>query len=199
MADAYGLHRKSYFKTPHWKLVGEAPARLTCLKQIMTETLFQKLEPLPTDLSSEDSSITVLGAPGHCYIFHFDQPKLKALWNLGFFGSAPPGQQLPIVDRSVDPNTQRTPAPKFIVVDGLYRAEMIVTWKMKGHHVGFTSRASQELGSLIEPGVIPLARVARAPVLEEVFPIGKLPQKYASPSEENNGSIGKWHIYAMME
>jgi hypothetical protein len=181
MAGAYGSHGESYFKTQHGDLVGEAPARLAFLKQIMTETPFQKLEPLPTVLSSEDPSITVLGAPGDCYIFHFDQPKEKASWNLGFFGPATPAHPLPIADHSVDPNTWGTPAPRFTIVDRVYRVEMIDTWQMKVHHVGFTSGASQQFRSLIQPGVIRLIRVDSTPAKETILPIDHLLQKYASP------------------
>ena len=181
MAGAYGSHGESYFKTPHGELVGEAPARLLFLKQIMTEVPFQKLEPLPTVIASGDPSITVLGTPGSYYIFHFDQPKEKASWNLGFFGPTTPAQPLPIVNRSVDPNTWRTQAPKFTIVEGVYRVEMIDTWQMKVHHVGFTSGVSQQFRSLIEPGLVRLIRVDSAPAKEEVLPIDQLLQRYASP------------------
>ena len=181
MAGAYGSHGESYFKTPHGELVGEAPARLFFLKQIMAEAPFHKLEPLPTVISSEDPSITVLGTPGSYYIFHFDQPKEKASWNLGFFGPATPAQPLPIVNRSVDPNTWRTQAPKFTIVEGVYRVEMIDTWQMKVHHVGFTSGVSQQFRSLIEPGLVRLIRVDSAPAEEAVLPIDQLLQRYASP------------------
>ncbi len=181
MAGAYGSPGESYFKTPHGELVGEAPTRLLFLKQIMTEVPFQKLEPLPTVIASEDPSITVLGTPGSYYIFHFDQPKEKASWNLGFFGPATPARPLPIVNRSVDPNTWRTQAPKFTIVEGVYRIEMIDTWQMKVHHVGFTSGVSQQFRSLIEPGLVRLIRVDSAPAKEEVLPIDQLLQRYASP------------------
>ena len=130
----------------------------------MTETPFQQLAPLPEVVAERNDSVTVLGAPGICYLFHFDQPKEKASWNLGFFGPATPSRPLPVVNRSVDPNSWAVAAPKFgIVLDWLYRVEMIDTWQMKVHPLGLTSGASQQFRSLIEPGVIRLTRVEKVP------------------------------------
>lgn len=179
MAGAYGSHGESYFGTPRGTFVGESPERLAFLKKIMTETPFQQLAPLPEVVAERNDSVTVLGAPGICYLFHFDQPKEKASWNLGFFGPATPSRPLPVVNRSVDPNSWAVAAPKFGIVDGLYRVEMIDTWQMKVHPLGFTTGASQQFRSLIEPGVIRLTRVEKVPENQKVLPIAQLLQQHS--------------------
>jgi hypothetical protein len=128
-------------------------------------------------MAEQNASVTVLGSPGVCYIFHFSQPKEKASWNLGFFGPATPSHPLPIVPGSIDPNTFQTPPPKFTIKEGLYRVEMIDTWQMKTYPLGFTSDASQQFRSMIEPGVIRLTRVDRLPPLEKALPIEQLLQR----------------------
>lgn len=183
MAGAYGSHGETYFGTPAGSFAGEAPERLAFLKKIMTGTQFQKLEPLPGAISGEDPTVTVLGTPGVCHIFHFDQPKEIASWNLGFFGPATPSRPLPVINRSVDPNTWRKPAPRFTIVDGVYRVELIDTWQMKVHDVGFTSGSSQQFRSSIEPGIVRLTRVESAPAQEKALPVTQLLRRYSPPSD----------------
>jgi len=176
MAGAYGSHGEAYFGTQAGTFVGEAPERLAFLKRIMMETPFQDLEPLPDVAADKNAAVTVLGAPGSCYLFHFDQPKEKASWNLGFFGPALPSHPLPVVDRSINPNTWFKPAPVFNIKDGIYRVEMIDTWQMKIHDLGFTSGASQQFRSSIEPGIIRLTRVEVIPPGQKALPMAILTQ-----------------------
>ncbi len=177
MAGAYGSHGESYYGTPSGTYVGESPQRLAFLKKIMMEMPFQDMEPLPEVMAEQNASVTVLGSPGVCYIFHFSQPKEKASWNLGFFGPATPSHPLPIVSGSIDPNTFQTPPPRFTIKEGLYRVEMIDTWQMKTYPLGFTSDASQQFRSMIEPGVIRLTRVEGLPPQEKALPIEQLLQR----------------------
>ena len=174
MAGAYGSHGESYYGTPSGTFVGEAPERLAFLKKVMSETPFQDLEPNPDVLSGENASITILAAPGTCYLIHFAQPKEVASWNLGFFGPATPSHPLPIKPGSVDPNSFSGPVPKFTIQEGLYRVEMIDLWQMKIHQMGYTSGASQQFNSSIEPGVIRLTRVESLPPDEKALPIAQL-------------------------
>jgi len=174
MGGAYGSHGETYFGTPPGDFVGEAPERLAFLKGIMTQTDFQKLVPLPEVMSGQDPAVTVLGTPGLCYIFHFDQPKEVASWNLGFFGPATPSHPLPIKSGAVNPNTFSKPAPQFTIADGVYRVEVIDTWQMKVHHAGFTSGPSQQFRSPVEPGIVRLTRAEAAPAEEKVLPMSEL-------------------------
>lgn len=180
MAGAYGSHGESYFGTQKGCFVGESPERLAFLKKVMAETPFQDLVPLPEVLSGENPSVTILGVPGICYVFHFSQPKEKASWNLGFFGPATPSHPVPITTGAVDPNTFTAPAPKFKIQDGIYRVEMIDIWQMKVHPVGFTSGAAQQFRSLVSPGVVRLSHVDKAPDNETVLPVADLLQKHFS-------------------
>jgi hypothetical protein len=181
MAGAYGSHGETYFGTPSGSYVGEAPERLAFLKKIMTQMQFQKLEPLSQVMAGEDPSVTVLGTSGICYLFHFDQPKETASWNLGFFGPATPSRPLPVTQRSVDPNTWSKPGPQFTIIDGVYKVEMIDPWQMKVHDVGFTSGSFQQFRSPIAPGLIRLTRVESAPPQEKVLPIAQLLRRFSSP------------------
>jgi hypothetical protein len=177
MAGAYGSHGESYYGTPRGRFVGASPERLAFLKNIMLETPFQDLAPLSEVAAEPNASITVLGVPGVCYLFHFAQPKEKASWNLGFFGPATPSHPLPIVAGAVDPNTFSKPSPTFTIEDGIYRAEMIDIWLMKVHPLGFTAGASQQFRSLIAPGIVRLTRVEQAPPGETVLPMAQIMQR----------------------
>lgn len=181
MGGAYGSHGESYFGTPGGTFVGESPERLAFLKKVMMEIPFQQLRPLPEVLSGRDPSVTVLGASGICYIVHFARPKEVASWNPGFFGPATPSHPLPVVNRSIDPNTWNRPAPQFTIEDGLYRVELIDPWQMTIHQVGVTSGASQQFRSPIEPGIIRLTHVENATAEKAALPVFQLLQKYASP------------------
>lgn len=178
MAGAYGSHGESYFGTPRGEFVGESPSRLAFLKSVMTDTPFQKMEPLPNALATPDPAVTVLGEPGVCYVIHFDQPKEAADWNLGFFGPATPSHPLAIVKGSVDPNTWHTPGWQFKFVDGVYKVELIDTWRMKTYLVGYTSGALQQFRSPIAPGVLRLTRTESAPTGGNLLPVAELLQHF---------------------
>jgi len=51
---------------------------------------------------------------------------------------------------------------------------MIDLWQMKIHQMGYTSGASQQFNSSIEPGVIRLTRVESLPPDEKALPIAQL-------------------------
>ncbi len=180
MAGAYGSHGESYFGTPCGTYVGEPPERLALLKKIMLETPFQDHQPLSEEMAEENPSVTVLGFPGGCYIFHFSQPKEKAIWNLGLLGPATPSHPLPIVAGAVDPKTFQKPAPKFTIADELYQVEMIDTWQMKSYPVGFSSGGAQQFRSMVKPGIIRQRRLKSLPPQERAPPIGQLLQKHST-------------------
>jgi hypothetical protein len=74
MAGAYGSHGETYVHSGDilwWavggKLVGESPARLSFLKQLMTEAPYEQMEPLPGITSHG----TALGKKGVYYLLRF--------------------------------------------------------------------------------------------------------------------------------
>jgi len=110
MAGAYGSHGESYTYAEPGKFIGEAPARLGFLKQIMTEAPYQEMEPAPAVVAKNGSPlITVLAKRGSYYLVHFAQPHEVSDWNWGFFGPATPSHPLPL--KSGGALTAFTPKP----------------------------------------------------------------------------------------
>ena len=168
MAGAYGSHGETYVNPGHllwWsvggELVGEAPARLGFLKQIMMEAPFMEMEPAPDIIKGGDDTVTALAKRGSYYLFHFVQKKEAPGADIGFFGPATPSKPLP-----VPPFTEHTfkpPAiPEFILGEGIFRVDMIDTWNMKVYPLGYTDGPTQKFLPDMAPGVMRFVRVDTA-------------------------------------
>jgi hypothetical protein len=53
------------------------------------------------------------------------------------------------------------PIPQFNIGEGTFRVDVIDTWNMKVHFLGYTKGPVQEFQSNITPGVVRLVKVAR--------------------------------------
>jgi hypothetical protein len=163
MAGAYGSHGESYTYASPGEFIGESPARLGFLKQIMTEAPYQEMEPAP-DIVAKNSGplITVLAKRGSYYLVHFAQPREVSDWNWGFFGPATPSQPLPLKSgRSMSTFIPR-PIPEFTIGEGRFKVDVIDTWNMKVHFLGYTTGPVQKFQSNIMPGVVRLVKVDHA-------------------------------------
>jgi Protein of unknown function (DUF4038)/Domain of unknown function (DUF5060) len=163
MAGAYGSHGESYTYTRPGAFIGESPARLGFLKQIMTEAPFQEMEPAPDVITKNgDALVMVLGKRGSYYLVHFAAPREVSDWNLGFFGPATPSQPIPLKSgRSMLAFSPR-PIPEFSIGDGTFRVDVIDTWNMKVHFLGYTTGPVQKFQSNVMPGVVRLVKVDHA-------------------------------------
>lgn len=162
MAGAYGSHGESYTSAEPGKFIGEAPARLGFLKQIMTEAPYQEMEPAPDVVAKNGSPlITVLAKRGSYYLVHFAQPHEVSDWNWGFFGPATPSQPLPLTSGRLSAFTLR-PIPEFNIGEGTFKVDAIDTWNMKVHFLGYTAGPVQKFQANIMPGVIRLVKVDHA-------------------------------------
>jgi Protein of unknown function (DUF4038)/Domain of unknown function (DUF5060) len=160
MAGAYGSHGESYTYAEPGEFVGESPARLGFLKQIMTEAPYQEMEPAMDVVAKNGSAlVTVLAKRGSYYLIHFAEPREAFDWNWGFFGPATPSEPLPLKSgRSISAFTPR-PIPEFNIGDGIFKVEVIDTWNMKIHFLGYTTGPVQKFQSNVMPGVIRLVKV----------------------------------------
>ncbi|MFB3777721.1 MAG: DUF5060 domain-containing protein [Bryobacteraceae bacterium] len=168
MAGAYGSHGETYVNPGHllwWavggELVGEAPARLGFLKQIMSEAPYQEMEPAPDLIGNGDALVTALAKRGSYYLFHFGQVKETADWNIGFFGPATPSQPLPWKPAGPDTFKPR-PVPEFRIGEGTFRVDMIDTWNMKVYPLGYTTGPVQRFQPQIAPGLMRFVRIDRS-------------------------------------
>ena len=165
MAGAYGSHGETYINPGHllwWsvggELVGEAPARLGFLKQIMMDAPFTEMEPASDLIKGGDDTVTALAKRGSYYLFHFAQKKQAAGWNIGFFGPATPSKPLPVSPLRND--TFKLPSmPEFILGEGIFQVDMIDTWNMKVYPLGYTDGPSQKFLPDMAPGVMRFVKV----------------------------------------
>ena len=156
MAGAYASHGETYVNPGNllwWsvggELVGEEPARLGFLKQIMMAAPFTEMEPAPDVIKNGDGTATALAKRGSYYIFHFVQQKQAPDWNIGFFGPTTPSKPLPMPP--LDLGKFKAPAiPEFMLCEGNFRVDLIDTWNMKIYPLGFTDRTNTKVSSLPE-------------------------------------------------
>jgi hypothetical protein len=169
MAGAYGTHGETYVNPGHllwWsvggELVGEAPARLGFLKQIMTEAPYREMEPAPDLVTNGDAlMITALAKRGSYYLFHFGQAKEPEGWNIGFFGPATPSQ--PHAAKPAGPGAFKpAPTPAFRIGEGTFRVDMIDTWNRKVYFLGYTTGPEQAFQPEIAPGLMRFVKVEKA-------------------------------------
>lgn len=191
MAGAYASHGETYVHPGHllwWSvggdLVGESPARLGFLKKIMSEAPYHEMEPAPDLIKDGNALVTALAKRGSYYLFHFAQSKQVATWNPGFFGPASPSAPAPSGAAPPSPSTPnaaptsaptaaqanaqqnmgggRFAGPEFMLGEGVFKVDMIDTWNMKVHFLGFTSGPSQRFRPQISPGLMRVLKVDRA-------------------------------------
>jgi len=168
MAGAYGSHGETYVNPGHllwWsvggELVGEAPARLGFLRQIMFEAPYTEMEPAPDVIGNGSPLATALAKRGSYYLLHFAQVKEASDWNIGFFGPATPSHPLP--KEPLQPGLFKVPpVPEFHLGDGIFRVDMIDTWNMKVYFLGYTTGPVQTFQPEISPGVMRFVKVDRA-------------------------------------
>ena len=162
MAGAYGSHGESYTYAAPGEFIGESPARLGFLKQIMTEAPYQEMEPAPEVVARNGNAlVTVLAKRGSYYLMHFAPPRELSDWNRGFFGPGTPSHPIPLGDRRSTLAFEPRPLPQFNIGEGTFRVDVIDTWNMKVHFLGYTTGPVQEFQSNITPGVVRLVKVAR--------------------------------------
>jgi hypothetical protein len=168
MSGAYASHGETYIHPGDllwWsvggELVGEEPARLGFLKQIMTEAPFTEMEPAPDIIKDGDDSMTALAKRGSYYLFHFAEKKQAPDWNIGFFGPATPYRPLPPRPLSAD-TFKSPPIPQFDLGPGIFRVDMIDTWNMKVYPLGYTDGPAQKFTPELAPGVMRFVRVEAA-------------------------------------
>lgn len=179
MAGAYASHGETYINPGFllwWsvggELVGESPARLGFLKQIMMEAPFTEMEPAPDVVESGDDTVSVLAKRGSYYLVHFAEKKQSPGWNPGFFGPGTPSK--PVESAPPRPEIfQAPPLPEFKLGNGIFRVDMIDTWNMKVYALGYTDGPTQKFHPDLAPGVMRFVRVdgaaegmARGPVSE---------------------------------
>jgi len=163
MAGAYGSHGESYTYARPGELIGESPARLGFLKQIMAEAPYQEMQPAPEVVTKNgDALVTVLAKPGFHYLIHFAPPREVSDWNLGFFGPATPSHPIPISAEHAKVAFSPRPIPEFNIGEGTFRVDVIDTWNMKVHFLGYTTGHVQKFQSNVTPGVVRLVKVNRA-------------------------------------
>ena len=168
MAGAYGSHGETYVNPGHllwWsvggELVGESPARLGFLKQIMMEAPFMEMEPAPDIIKGGDDTVTALAKRGSYYLIHFAQKKEAPGANIGFFGPATPSRPLPVPPFT--DHTFKSPSiPEFALGEGIFRVDMIDTWNMKVYPLGYTDGPTQKFLPDLAPGVMRFVRVDAA-------------------------------------
>jgi len=189
MAGAYGSHGETYVNPGHllwWsvggELVGEAPARLGFLKQIMSEAPYAEMEPSPDSISNGGPLITALAKRGSYYLFHFAQVKETSDWNIGFFGPATPSQPLP--RQALQPGMFKPhPVPEFHIGDGTFRVDMIDTWNVKVYCLGFTTGPVQKFQPEISPGLMRFIRVERAEAGKPLGTVTDLMEQFGSRTQ----------------
>jgi len=182
MAGAYGSHGETYVNPGHllwWsvggELVGDAPARLGFLKEIMSAAPYSEMEPAPDLVENGNPLITALVKRGSYYVFHFAQTKETADWNIGFFGPATPSQPLPI--KPIGSGMFKPmPVPEFRIGPGTFRVDMIDTWNMKVYFLGYTTGPVQSFQPEIAPGLVRFIKVERA---EPGKPVGSVTELMA--------------------
>jgi hypothetical protein len=163
MAGAYGSHGESYNFVPNGDFIGDAPARLGFLKQIMSEAPYREMEPATDIVKDGGTQITVLAKRGSYYLIHFGQPKEIASWNWGFFGPATPSNPQPLSANRSPIAISMPPNPAFNIGEGTFRVDLIDTWNMKVYPLGYTTGPVQEFRSRLEPGVLRLVKVDHVP------------------------------------
>jgi hypothetical protein len=163
MGGAYGSHGESYTYAPRGEFIGESPARLGFLKKVMTGAPFQELEPAPDVVAKNGNPlITVLAKRGEYYLVHFGVPREVADWNWGFFGPASPSNPRPLSANRSGVAVSPKPVPEFNIGEGTFRVDVIDTWNMKVHMIGYTTGPVQSFQSNVMPGVVRLVRVDHA-------------------------------------
>lgn len=165
MAGAYASHGETYVNPGHllwWsvggELIGEEPARLGFLRQIMTEAPFQQMEPAPDIIRNNDGTATALAKRGSYYLIHFAPQKQAPDWNIGFFGPATPSHPLP--GPTLGSETFHSPSiPEFTLGPGTFRVDLIDTWNMKVYPLGYTDGPTQKFLPEIAPGLMRFVKV----------------------------------------
>lgn len=169
MAGAYGSHGETYVNPGHrlwWsvggELVGESPARLGFLKQIMMEAPFIEMEPAPDIIKNGDDAVMALAKRGSYYLFDFVERKdAPGSNNPGFFGPATPSKPLP-VPPFTDHTFKPRPMPEFTLGDGIFRVDMIDTWNMRVYPLGYTDGPTQKFWPDMAPSVMRFVKVSAA-------------------------------------
>ncbi|HSS98906.1 MAG TPA: DUF4038 domain-containing protein, partial [Terriglobales bacterium] len=182
MAGAYGSHGETYINPGHllwWAvggdLVGESPARLGFLKQIMMEAPFTEMEPAPDIVKNGDDTVTTLAKRGSYYLIHFAQKKNAPDSNIGFFGPATPSKPLP-VPPFTDHTFKPQPMPEFALGEGTFKVDMIDTWNMKVYPLGYTDGPTQKFSPELAPGVM---RFVKVPAAEKGKPHGTVQELFS--------------------
>ena len=161
LAGAYGSHGESYTYAGPGEFIGESPVRLGFLKQIMTEAPYQEMEPAPDVVTKNgDALVTVLAKRGSYYLMHFAPPREQPDWNLGFFGPATPSHPMPLSAGRPTLAFSPRPVPEFNIGEGTFKVEVIDTWNMKVHVLGYTTGPVQKFQSNVTPGVVRLVKVS---------------------------------------
>jgi len=179
MAGAYASHGETYVHTPGGDLVGDSPARLGFLHQVLTAAPYTEMEPAPVGLKSADPSVTALAKPGAYYLIHFSRPQENADWNLGVFGPATPSRPLPVDAAKRAAFVPPTgPSVEVALGAGVFEVSLIDTWNMKIYPLGYTQGSVQTFSTRIAPGVIRLVKVDRAPADAPVGSIAQLLSRF---------------------
>ena len=164
MSGAYGSHGETYGGNSGWEFVGDAPARLGFLKQIMTQAPFQEMEPA-NDLVAYNGPLyapTMLAKRGAYYLLHIPPLRHKPDWNPGAFGPGTPSNPLPLRE----PYGNLVLDPTAIEVDlapGIYKVELIDTWQMRVAPIGYVQGGKQTVLPRVAPGVVRFVAVPSAP------------------------------------
>jgi hypothetical protein len=117
------------------------------------------------------------------YLFHFAQTKETADWNIGFFGPATPSQPLPA--KPIGPGTWKPVlVPEFRLGKGTFRVDMIDTWNMKVHFLGYTAGPVQKSHPEIAPGLMRFIKVERAEPGKPVGSVAELVNEFGSHAPE---------------
>ena len=168
MSGAYASHGETYIHPGDllwWSvggdLVGDEPARLGFLKQVMTEAPFTEMEPAPDTLRNNDGTAAVLAKRGSYYLVYFSEKKQAPDWNIGFFGPATPSKPLP--GPSLTAGTFKpSPKPELFLGHGVFRVDMIDTWNMKIYPLGYTDGPTQSFSPQMAPGLMRFVKVDSA-------------------------------------
>lgn len=175
MAGAYASHGESYYGAMNDReFVGEAPKRIGFLKQIMTEAPYREMEPA-NDLIKQSGIayiVTVLAKRGSYYLVHFPEAREAAVWNPGVFGPATPSKPLPLTPPfgAIKPSTATAPL-EINIGEGVFKVELIDTWRMKVIPLGYTTGPTQKLRVRIAPGLL---RIVKVDHVEPAAPIGDI-------------------------
>ena len=137
------------------------------------------MEPAGDLVTNGTALISALAKKGSYYLFHFAQTKQNDGWNTGFFGPATPsepGRAKPAGASVFKPS----PVPVFHLGEGTFRVDMIDTWNMQVHFLGYTTGPDQRFQPEIAPGVMRFVRVDRAEPGKPAGTVAELLSRFGS-------------------